>query len=987
MVVGHGCLPVLGCGAGRGCRVYAGQAAAEAPVTRANSVATVGRVVQTSCREPTGRCCPCRPACAPWPTCPASGCAGWPAPDGRDRPVRWVAVVRARGPHAVPRGRRAAALDRDAAAGRRRRPAGGVRRPAGATPTWRRSGSGSGSPTTGARRRSWRRPSGAASPLLEVPEATAVHRGQQGGLGAARRRGVRGDHARLRGAARPDPGRARRATAAAAVAARLARHVGGWVLVLDPAGQVLHAAPPATDGRAPAAPRRWRRSWRRCVAVGCSRPSSRRRRATARSACTRWGPAVGCAGSSPSAPRPPLGPHRRSRWSRSRCRCCPSPPSRTAPPAPPAEPRSAPRPCACCSPGPTAVACRWSSSGWGWLAEGPLRVLVGGRVGGRSARPPSGRWSPRRQDAPSRAVAEVGDELRRRASRTRPAAVGDVDARAGRRAQRRQPRRPGRTSWAEPAARPGQALAAPRGPWPAWYGQLGRRRPARPPLDPDAAARAGSDAARAAGRAQGGPGRVACGPGCRGTASGTPPRPTSACTGTPCATGCAGSRSCSAAPGRPGPAGRAVARAAGPRAGRRGALTAVRSGPGAYNASTPRPRPTLGDMTDVRPVLPRRPPGHRLPTHARRRHPYDGSLVATVSVPDAGPGRGGRRRRPRRAPRRRHGCPSRERADALMHVSPPARRARRGDRPPDHRRERQADHVGARPRRPARRRSSAGPPRRPAARAASCMRLDTEPAAAGRAGDRPPLPAADPCSAIAPFNFPLNLVAHKVAPAIAVGAPVVIKPAPATPLSALLLGELLAETDLPAGMWSVLPVPNDGDAGAGAGPAAAGRVVHRLRRRSAASIRDAVPRKHVTLELGGNAAAVVCADWSSDADLDWAAAPDRDVRELPGRPVLHLGAAGARRPRRARPAARARSSPQVGRSGHRRPVRRGDRRRAAGRRGRRAPGRGLGRRGRRRRRQGARRRDRDGAAYAPDRAGRRPGRRAGARPRRSSARC
>ncbi|HEV7907472.1 MAG TPA: aldehyde dehydrogenase family protein, partial [Pseudonocardiaceae bacterium] len=66
--------------------------------------------------------------------------------------------------------------------------------------------------------------------------------------------------------------------------------------------------------------------------------------------------------------------------------------------------------------------------------------------------------------------------------------------------------------------------------------------------------------------------------------------------------------------------------------------------------------------------------------------------------------------------------------------------------------------------------------------------------------------ARGPVLAIAPFNFPLNLVAHKVAPALAVGAPVIVKPATATPLSSLLLGELLAETDLPEGAFSVLPV-------------------------------------------------------------------------------------------------------------------------------------------------------------------------------------
>jgi aldehyde dehydrogenase (NAD+) len=123
---------------------------------------------------------------------------------------------------------------------------------------------------------------------------------------------------------------------------------------------------------------------------------------------------------------------------------------------------------------------------------------------------------------------------------------------------------------------------------------------------------------------------------------------------------------------------------------------------------------------------------------------------------------------------------------------------------------------------------------------------------------------------IAPFNFPLNLCAHKVAPAIAAGAPIVLKPAPATPLSALLLGELLAETELPAGSWSVLPVPNDRM------PA----LVQDERLpvisftgsdKVGYAIMDSVPRKHCTLELGGNGAAVVLADWASEEDLDRAA--------------------------------------------------------------------------------------------------------------------
>ncbi|MEU8061314.1 aldehyde dehydrogenase family protein [Microbispora bryophytorum] len=145
------------------------------------------------------------------------------------------------------------------------------------------------------------------------------------------------------------------------------------------------------------------------------------------------------------------------------------------------------------------------------------------------------------------------------------------------------------------------------------------------------------------------------------------------------------------------------------------------------------------------------------------------------------------------------------------------------------------------------------------------QRLDTEPAAQGRLAYISRVPHG-PVLAITPFNFPLNLVAHKVAPAIAVGAPIVVKPAPTTPLSSLVLGEILAETDLPEGMFSVLPVPNDRASSLVEDPrlpvisfTGSGPVGY--------SIMDSVPRKHVTLELGGNGAAVVLAD----ADLDWAA--------------------------------------------------------------------------------------------------------------------
>ncbi|MCW2524099.1 MAG: Aldehyde Dehydrogenase [Frankiales bacterium] len=147
------------------------------------------------------------------------------------------------------------------------------------------------------------------------------------------------------------------------------------------------------------------------------------------------------------------------------------------------------------------------------------------------------------------------------------------------------------------------------------------------------------------------------------------------------------------------------------------------------------------------------------------------------------------------------------------------------------------------------------------------QRLDTDAAATGRLGVVRRFPRG-PVLGIAPFNFPLNLVAHKVAPAIAVGAPILLKPAPATPLTALLLAEIIAETQLPPRMVSVLPVANEKMAALVADPrlpvisfTGSGPVGW--------SIKAQAPRKHVTLELGGNAAVLVNSDWP---DLAGAAA-------------------------------------------------------------------------------------------------------------------
>ncbi|GLY63459.1 aldehyde dehydrogenase family protein [Amycolatopsis taiwanensis] len=147
------------------------------------------------------------------------------------------------------------------------------------------------------------------------------------------------------------------------------------------------------------------------------------------------------------------------------------------------------------------------------------------------------------------------------------------------------------------------------------------------------------------------------------------------------------------------------------------------------------------------------------------------------------------------------------------------------------------------------------------------QRLDTDESGEGRLAMIRRVPRG-PVLGISPFNFPLNLVAHKVAPALAVGAPIIVKPAPRTPLSALILGELLAETGLPEGAFSVLPLGNEETRALVADPrlpvvsfTGSGPVGWALA--------EAAPRKHVVLELGGNAAAVVLGDWP---DLPGAAA-------------------------------------------------------------------------------------------------------------------
>jgi len=126
------------------------------------------------------------------------------------------------------------------------------------------------------------------------------------------------------------------------------------------------------------------------------------------------------------------------------------------------------------------------------------------------------------------------------------------------------------------------------------------------------------------------------------------------------------------------------------------------------------------------------------------------------------------------------------------------------------------------------------------------------------------------CSFISPFNFPLNLAAHKIAPAIAVGCPFVMKPASRTPLGAIIIGEVLAETNLPPGSFSILPASRDG--------AALFTTDDRLKLLSFTGspvvgwdLKARAGKKKVVLELGGNAAVII----DRDADLDDAA--DRTI--------------------------------------------------------------------------------------------------------------
>lgn len=140
--------------------------------------------------------------------------------------------------------------------------------------------------------------------------------------------------------------------------------------------------------------------------------------------------------------------------------------------------------------------------------------------------------------------------------------------------------------------------------------------------------------------------------------------------------------------------------------------------------------------------------------------------------------------------------------------------------------------------------------------------LDATEASAGYRGFSKRVPIGL-CGFISPFNFPLNLVAHKIAPAIAAGCPFILKPASYTPIGALMIADVLAETDLPEGAFSILPMSSK----------VADVLVtdERIKLLSFTGsdkvgwdMKARAGKKKVVLELGGNAAVMI----EPDADLE-----------------------------------------------------------------------------------------------------------------------
>jgi glyceraldehyde-3-phosphate dehydrogenase (NADP+) len=143
--------------------------------------------------------------------------------------------------------------------------------------------------------------------------------------------------------------------------------------------------------------------------------------------------------------------------------------------------------------------------------------------------------------------------------------------------------------------------------------------------------------------------------------------------------------------------------------------------------------------------------------------------------------------------------------------------------------------------------------------------LDTFPGSEKRTGIIRRFPVG-PVLGISPFNFPLNLVAHKVAPAMACGCPLILKPASKTPLTALILGEIVTDAGWPAGGLNVIP-----SSGKDIEKLMDDDRIKKLTFTGSPSIgwmlKAKAGQKKVTLELGGNAGLII----HDDADIEYAA--------------------------------------------------------------------------------------------------------------------
>lgn len=145
--------------------------------------------------------------------------------------------------------------------------------------------------------------------------------------------------------------------------------------------------------------------------------------------------------------------------------------------------------------------------------------------------------------------------------------------------------------------------------------------------------------------------------------------------------------------------------------------------------------------------------------------------------------------------------------------------------------------------------------------------LDLIPSSAGRWGLTRRFPSG-PVLAITPFNFPLNLVAHKLAPAIACGCPVILKPAPQTPLSSWLLVQAILDVGWPPEALAFLPLSNRDTSRLAAEDDRIRVVSFTGSARVGWELKSLAKKKRVLLELGGNAAMIVHRDWP---DLEGAA--------------------------------------------------------------------------------------------------------------------